>query len=485
MPVSIPPTNTTPETAYVLNGHLPLDATVDITGLANPQKIWFRYNISSVYDFAWSAYASGLFLEPGLGYLPQVEFRFNDPLSAPFQDSNSSNGAVEAFIEESIGVAKTGTLYISFHNGYSGYTAPAPITVYIKVSANAALPAGSILVNNDIADHPMSLLSPTGEPTQVRSFPASECAAILENGISLWTDNGDQTQYHLYDEDLVLITDITWDHGDSDFSPVSSDRQHTFYIATRFLTPGKITTISDTGVLGSTEWTITNLTYTYVNFNHIAPSFIDDDIIFVSVSFNPYVAGYYGIAKFHKSTGVIDSIFVDSDDPDYNWDGFYGSEFLVLPNDSSLLMFRSYDETGSKVKLFNSSGVLVREFNIFDADINHIAYHADTYDSFWVWSFKYADFSSNFVHFRISDGVELANFTVPTTTSGAGFTEPEDPYSNMWGVPECCPFITTTTELPPYGPPATPPGIVVIVEGKRTDIDEAIPTPTFRTGLLP
>ena len=448
MPVSIPPTNTTPATAYVLNGHVPLDATIDLRGLANPQRVWFKYTLGA-NEFGWAAYATG-----DAGFRATITYRYEDPLGAPFQSGHDY--PVEGFIEDAVGVAKIGAIYISLENGYlgAGYVPLFVTNLSIQVSENAASPSGSLIINNDVDGHPLTIVNPTGEPTQLRSFVAGESAANLENGLSLWSDATDTTKLHLYDANLVRLTTITWPRGHLR-SPVAGNRLDTFYAASRNLSPGKIVAISSAGVLG-TEWSIANVTYTTANYYHLAPSRIDSDLIYCYVSFVPAVAGYFGLSPFHKSTQTLDPITVDADDPDYNVGGFYGNEFLVLPDDSFLVMFRG--DTDSKVKLFTSSGVWVRDFVIPAASVNRISYDGATYTSFWTWSFTHDTFDSRFIRFRIIDGAILEDFTLPTTSAGNGFSSvPGGASDSLFGVPECCPLLTPPTTIPPYGPPGTPP----------------------------
>jgi hypothetical protein len=266
----------------------------------------------------------------------------------------------------------------------------------------------------------------------------------------------DTTTLHLYDAQLAHLTDLTWPRGHLR-APIASNRTDTFYAASRDLSPGSIVAISAAGVLGA-AWTITNVTYTTAHFYHVAPSFEDPDLIHVYVSFTPYVAGYYGLATFHKSTGILDPSFLDATDPDYTLTGFYGNEFLVFPNDQVLLMFRG--DTDSKARLYDASGALVREFVIPAADLNRIAYDGAGYTSFWTWSFTHANFDSRFIRFQVSDGTILEDFTLPTTSSGEGIsTDPTDP-TRLFGVPECCPLLTPPVTVPPYGTPVTVPPIL-------------------------
>src|SRR5262245_59443195 len=458
MPISIPPTNTTPGTAYVLNGHTPLDATIDLRGLANPQRVWFTYTLGAS-DFGLATSAT---FEPAVGsngFRPKFQFRANDPLATPYQ--SGTQYPVEAFTEAAVGMPRVGdTVYISLENGYVGSYAPTTITsLAVQVSPNTTIPIGSPIINNDIAGDPMTLVTPTGEPTQLRSFPGGESAANLVNGVSLWSEKSSNLTLHLYDAELFLLTNVTWNRGHLR-APIASNRIDTFYVATRSLVPAKITTISQTGVLGPTEWSPTGFSYTTGAIYHAAPSWVNTDIIYLYAFFynsptSSVPVNTYGVSKFHKSTHIVDPVFIDADDPNYNFGGFYGNEFLELPGESFLLMFRW--DTDSKVKFFDASGALVRTFVIPNADLNRIAYDGATYSAFWTWSFTKTNFDSHFIKFRISDGAILADFTLPTTSSGTTFSSyPASSTANLFGVPESCPLLTPPVELPPYGLPGPP-----------------------------
>src|SRR4030095_3398787 len=145
----------------------------------------------------------------------------------------------------------------------------------------------------------MTVVGPPAAPTQLRSFVAGESAANLVNGLSLWSDAASNTTLHLYDAELLLITNLTWNRGHLR-SPLSSNRTETFYAASRGLSPGNMGATSSAGVLG-TEWSITNVSYTTANYYHLAPSLVNDDLLYLYVSFSPYLAGYYGIAKLQQS----------------------------------------------------------------------------------------------------------------------------------------------------------------------------------------
>lgn len=478
----IPPTNLTPETAYDITGLLPFNDTIDLSSVPNQQKNWFKYTLSGQFGIStWVESIKSPFL-----YRPTIRYYFGIP-AAPTDDLQSgSESAVEFQIEESVGIAKVGTIYILIENGYIGvgYVPNQPLTIRFELIPNTSIPAGSLLISNDIQGYPASLIHLNGTPSQLRSFtPVGESAAILENGLSLWSDRyPDHDHLFLYDANLVIITDLTWSFRDQLRAPISSNRIDTFYVEGS----GKITTVSTTGTVGSTVWTVP----TASNIYFINPSTVDNDIIYVKTS--------DGISKFHKSTQILDSAYLPYNiiSPHYAMAGYYGEEFLVLPSDNILAMYSPYTDNPDhrgKVILHGPTGTVIREyFGDFESP-NRIAYGVD-YTTFWLWTYN-DDFESQFIQFRVSDGVRLNEFTLDTTSGGNGFGTEGEP-DNLFGVPESCPFIITTTPLPPYGedtPPPEPPtsaygGIYYINPAKAHDtyyaIEKKIPDPTVKTALI-
>jgi hypothetical protein len=508
----IPPTNTTPATAYDLTGLLPLSDTIDLTGMSgslNNQKTWYKFTFST--EFAISIWAQkeefGGTTGAYTGFSPNIRYWFGLP-SNPDADwiESSSLGPVEIFAETSIGVPSTITVYISIHNGHVWAGQPivtptVPTLIKCEKALNIAVPAGSVLVSNDTPDHPAVFVKPDGTFSQVRPFVAlGESSAILENGISLWAkDNGDHTQLVLYDVNFVEITTVTWPIRDALRDPISSNRIDTFYIGS----DDKVTTISSVGVLGDTTWTIPTASYVW----HIAPSLVDDDIIYIKTN--------SGIHKFHKSTSVLDTAFIPytilvGGMPYFNLDGFYGQEFIVMPDDTIVTLYSSTVYNPDPLKrgetvYYNPDGTVIREILMQDEDVNRIAYGSgvsvttrSSIRRVWTWSYTF-EFKSRIVEYDLTTGFILFEFTLNSTSYSISFTEEEIP-DEMFGIPESCPLTTTTVDLPPYGedvvippdPPATDvSGIYFINPVKTTkhdsyynDIEKKIPNPTIRTALI-
>jgi hypothetical protein len=486
----IPPTNTSPAAAFDLTGLMPFNDTIDLSGLANPQKVWFKFTLSG--QFGIGAWVEGITTSPFFLYRPKIKFYKElpaDPTTGILQDGTATN-IVEFFLEESIAVPSTGIIYISIENGYIGveYIPDQPITIKFQLTPNTALPAGAPLISNDISGYPATLLHPNGTPTQLRSFiPHGESAAVLTNGISLWSEGyPDHTKLWLYDENILEITSLTWSFRNRLRSPISSNRIDTFYIEGS----GKITTVSTTGTIGSITWTVpTSGTITF-----ITPSIVDNDIIYIQVG--------EGISKFHKSTSVLDAYYIPYElfDITGNWtyyygEGFYGNEFLVLPGDNIITMYTATNDNPdrrAKAILYSPTGTVIRTYFADFEDINRITYGVD-YTTFWMWTYNDL-FESQLIEFRISDGVRLHEFTLDTTSSSNGFASETEP-TFLFGVPESCPFIIFPPALPPYGGgpdpeplPAEFGGIYFINPAKAHDTyypaEKKIPNPTIKTALI-
>jgi hypothetical protein len=445
---TIPNTASTPASAFDVTALLPLDGVCDLTGVANPQTIWLKYTIGPS-DFAWSVWATGE-IAPGT-FHPGIYFYDGipaDPDSDFFQEG--STAVVEGFIEDSIDVAITGTLYIRIINTFGG--APTlPTTVYVDRIPNTAVPVNAPIINNDISGYPATILSPTGDPSQIRSFVAGESGAMLANGVSLWSDATDHTLLKLFDADLALITTVTWPSRAQLRAPISSNGVDTFWVGNFDVAPAKINTVTAAGVLGS------EITLTTFRLHHVAPSMVDVDILYLIglLSVSPFT---YGIWKYHLASTTLDAAPFITEPANYSLRGFYGRELVPLSDGRVLVMLQKDEGEGdSKVTLYDTTGAVVRDFPLDDNDVNHIALGADG-TTFWVWTFTDGAFDSQFIEFRISDGVRLQEFTLPTTTSGSHFSsDPTSPSSPLFGVPECCPMVITRVPLPPYGPPPPTP----------------------------
>jgi len=489
----IPPTNTTPATAFDLAGELPFNDTIDLRALANPQKVWFKFTLNG--EFGFSIWASPD--NAGVAhYKPRYKYYFGlpaDPAVGILQ--NSSGGASEFFTETSVGVPKIGTIYISLENNYVGVAYIPTIITTVKIAKipNTALPQNSILISNDISNFPATIISPTGIPSQLRSFqPNGESGAILNSGVSLWGQGyPDFSKLFLYDANLVKVTEITWPYRNTLRDPISSNLTDTFYVAAQ----RKITVISSAGVFGPTVWTVPGSGYIYF----VSPSLVNNDIIYVKTN--------TGIGKFHKSTEILDAAFLPIEigvGPLYSMDGYYGHEFLVMLDDSIVTLYSptylNPDKRG-KIVHYGPTGSVIKEIMADFEDVNRIHHGRSTTraisDTIWLWSYD-ENFNSQFIEFNLTSGARLHEFTLGTTSSGSDISWDGTPIS-LFGVPESCPLIITPMPLSAYGPgggepspgPAAPDGIYFINPTKATKhdsyytaIEKKIPDPTIKTALL-
>jgi len=106
----------------------------------------------------------------------------------------------------------------------------------------------------------------------------------------------------------------------------------------------------------------------------------------------------------------------------------------------------------------------------------------DNPNSFWVWTHltTAANATSVFQNIKVSDGSILTTRNHATYEIGAWQGLETATPTSRFGNSYSCPFMILRT---------APPGLYVIVPNRRTDTngtaDVAIPTPTFKTALMP
>jgi len=509
----IPPTNTSPATAYDLTGLLPLTDTIDLTGLANPQKVWFKFTLNG--EYALSTWIK----EETSNFTSKIKYYLELPANPAVGILQQGNfGIVEFFIEQAIGVPKTGTVYISIENFYTfpgSPTATPTVPSDIKFASvpNIGIPAGSLIISNDSVGYPATFVGPDGTVAQIRSFvPNGESSAMLDSGISLWSESPDYTKLTLFNANFEEITNLTWLVRNSLRAPISSNRVDTFYIAD----DDKITTVSSTGVLGATVWTVPTVSQLYF----IHPSMVNNDII--------YVKTWDGICKFHKSTSILDAAFIPYELLSgatiyYEMYGFYGEEFVVMDDDTIAVLYSAtFANPVKKGKIvhYNTSGSVISEMISDNEDVNRIGYGPSitaavtklgittftTFRTIIEWSYD-IEFQSVFATWDIYGNVRYSLVTMHTTGTGYTINDVTVLPAKMFGVPESCPLTTTTVALPPYGGGSEPnisqlsiemmtglpdlSGIYFINPNKATkhdsyynDNERKIPNPTIKTALL-
>jgi hypothetical protein len=138
------------------------------------------------------------------------------------------------------------------------------LTLTVRSQPTTPLRPGDVLVPDenygqaDGSAFPAVSMDPdTGDVISVVPYIASEVGAILPSGISL-VQSLENGGFYLYDAQATLLDTIT-SVTSSGEPPIASDRDATFYIATRssgVTTAAVIRTISDAGVVGGTSWTL-------------------------------------------------------------------------------------------------------------------------------------------------------------------------------------------------------------------------------------
>src|SRR5215470_9623287 len=259
-----PPTNTTAATATVLT----MNTTVsqDTTGATAPyHEVWYTYTAttSDVLVGWWAAanspYAVGTTFLQGSPSSLTAAFGFSPNVTKPAQVQMTA-GVQYFFQIRNLGSTEplTDTLHISF------FRAP-----------NSSVPAGSLAINDDAPGWPIVFLSPTtGAVLQTRLFPSGETGTILPSGVSIWHDSeADPQVIRLYDATLTRIATPAWTF-DGVAPPTTSNRSNKFYLGDpggTFPAPtrlARVTTLSTTGVLGGTVWTLPEVGLRAIGVSH-------------------------------------------------------------------------------------------------------------------------------------------------------------------------------------------------------------------------
>lgn len=131
---------------------------------------------------------------------------------------------------------------------FSGYAAPM-----------SATPEGSLLVNDTAVGYPAIVISPLGSVLKFIDLPVGDMGVILPTGEMMLEDFvTTPSKAKLYDASAALVTTIS---PAGDLYALTTDNASTFFIATSSVAypttaVASLTTLSKTGVVGGTAWTL-------------------------------------------------------------------------------------------------------------------------------------------------------------------------------------------------------------------------------------
>ncbi len=236
------------------------------------------------------------------------------------------------------------------------------------------------------------------------------------------TDANTVINFYVYDANLALLATIPAQANQSSISPVRGDAAHTYYVPQLDRT---LITISDTGVVGGTTWTLP------ANSDHMtcgAPNRGGTKYYYGSTNENPAVCHVYDLGAH----AALPDLFLDGAGTTQ-----VGRDILILATGDLLIVIE--DSRGPNVwhvRLYHTDGTLVRSDLVHSptSTAPRIALGLDDPQSYWVMEFP-TDLVdvSRFRQIRVSDGASLTTFDMQNSTYG---TDPNGPA-------QCCPLLMT------------------------------------------
>lgn len=372
---------------------------------ASAFEVWYQYTAAVAEDviglWAHAALASN--------YSPRITI-WHGPPTAPTAYLPLS-GTIDN-IPLIVPVVAGTTYYAKIVSTGNSDPRTASLVVSLVQSPAGAVPIDSLMINDDTAGFPLIGMNSSAVPLRTFGlFPAGECAEILPDG-TLLVEARIAQNLMLYSPQLALITTIPFPAGPTgDMGGIGSNQAATFYVGRGANnTTQQVNTISTTGVVGATSWTLTN---PGVNkrLAALAPS-LDETVLY-----------------YHTGT-VNGSLVTTTGQPVQRWDlvnnvalsdlapgvaNYARTRDLPVLADGTILsgLFH-YSGTGTPiVRRYSAAGATIQDYTFpTGMQIDHITHASDDPFSFWVWLYlqnEDLDFLvSRFLNVRVSDGVILS-----------------------------------------------------------------------------
>lgn len=402
------------------------------------------------------------------------------------------------------------TYYFNIYNEVGAYT------LSVITGPDEPVPTGSILVNNDIPNYPLALLSATdGHVLRfMHPFPAGETADVIASGpgtgkILVHSRNyyggspnhyiGGDGHLKLYSGQFELLADLPYiQAADSYTAPIRWGRlSGSFYVGQQSdpanAGNSSVTTVTADGAFGPTTW---NLSPTW-DIGLIAPSGSETILYGARLSSgSPKILGQWDLVNDVALPDLAPAL-----------SSFRIDDLLVLADDTILVAYVWFVANHTPLVLrYDPDGTVLNTYTLTGSQSTEVrlARALDDPISFWVWTRTNAaeDFASSttlnkFANLRAADGVVLAAFSVPQFRNG-GYqgAKSATPLARS-GAAESCPFLIlrdaletggtldvtdfpSNTELDPDGDPDADPAerrSVVALPGVISPQVEECPCP--------
>jgi len=491
-----PPSNQTAATAIMIPA-IPYTTSQNAVDAGIGYDLWYKYTATTntvLSIICFSGFTTG-----STTYRPLIHiYSSDDPNDAdPFDiEIGSQNRPLQVMV----GAGKT--YFIEIRPNNSTITVGGTVSINIIGSTSSNFPAGAIFVNDDTGYDPSYGVNEflpgyfanpsTGAIyTQRSDIVSGEQGDVLTNGRFILSD-----EYSSPERFVIYKPDLTRDATTSDPTLVSyvgneltSNHVDRFYITKDGPASGvqpEIKTLDQNGVVVGT-WTLNVNPVSAERFIRTISSSLDDQVL------------YYGVLTADMSIRRYDLVNrVNMTDLHTGSVAGAGTStrlgvVIALGNGTILATYHrptsfTSDPADWSLVNFAPDGTILHIYNYTEAadgDLNRVVRSSVNPNSVWVWLMPPAGAAGYIMAFReidINTGAILNEFQSTTYQNGAYDGPETGTPESRFGHPISCPVIQLSQPNEPL-PPA-PPGIVTIT-GSKTDIGQAIPTPTFRTALLP
>lgn len=379
------------------------------------------------------------------------------------------------------------TTYYFQYTTINNSTPTTSLTVYLQGTSPLLALKGAIAITDDDDDRfPITVLDrSTGEILQLLPFPGGEFADCAPSG-EVCTQNGvDNTAGVLvYRKNLSTVLGAGSSGGDPIIGIKSNHGPLFYYISTPVDHDhvATVRTIDINGVVGGTVWT---LPANSINARAFAVS-RDNSKLYYSTTTSPLSQGIH-VFDLVNNIALPNLMPPEADiAPVARGDGFAYSDGSVF------ICFSNIAGTPVEIRRYSSSGTLIQTYPLPSANgVNHYALDRSDDLHFWVW-FNRGTFTqvSDFKKIRISDGVQVATFSVHINQA-TGSPWDAAPFT----VADSCPLLILSQDLPVPVPPVvrlsglfmldrTATHDIYYGDGTVDKVDKKIPDPTIRTALI-
>lgn len=452
------PTNTSAATAIDL-GTLPCDVSQDVHDAGTTYTVWYKFtapaNSRVIGAWGWAGSA-------GAAYQPTIY---------PFSDAGFTNVLGIAAQNKPIQFPVTaGNQYWLRFTTNGGNPTPAVLRIRCEVAPVTTISRGNIIVNDDTEGFPLAVLDHTADYSVinfVNGMPAGEAGDIIHALPirMILSDEFTVPEFVLLDENFAVLAHIPYLNGGNPKVRANQVTQQ-FYIGNEGsgATNAQFRTCSRAGVLGG----VVTLTHG-LGMDALAPN-ISDTILYFSQQINA------PIRRWDIVGGSMMSDFVAA------VAGYVTPDILVLNDDTVIISFWNLTTQDFYIKHYSTAGAELHTYSLgsaWNSTLPRLAHALDNPDSFWVFTHPTsANGSSQFLNIRVSDGVTVTTRLQAEYEGGAYQPAVTDPPLSRFGNSFSCPFFI-------FNAATSPSGLYVIVPNKRNDNDLAIPTPIFKTALMP